>query len=351
MKKDNAMKIENRKNGLDLLRIIAACSVVLLHINAQWLFNGDIKGNVALIVENLINLVTRFCVPCFLMISGMFLISNDKNEDASSFYKKSMLKIGIPYFIIAFLWIFLKFLQCVVMNKNCLLFVKTIVSGMYGNLWFMPMIIGLYVMTPLLVTIRKTIGSKKLKGIAIFYLLWVVLSQPFSSYTLSYSVGVVFAYLSFFMLGYALKDVYIKRKPQIMVGGGITCILALLVSMVLRLNGFTMYMKDSYLSFFSPTVVIFSIYVFLIFKDLNVRNIQIISDRTYYVYLLHTPIFLAISAVLFPINRAGEILNIMLLTGASIVVSFVASFAYDMLYKQLLKRINSNEPKSISNCR
>ena len=87
-----------RNNGYDLLRILATIAVVLIHVNAMFFSKriGENTWQTNYIVENIINIVTRFSVPAFMMISGAFALSNPQNADIKRFYCKSIYKIYVP---------------------------------------------------------------------------------------------------------------------------------------------------------------------------------------------------------------------------------------------------------------
>lgn len=88
----NRKKKINRQSNFDLLRIISTFAVVLIHVNA----NVADSNNISLVGFNfcsLINIITRFSVPCFVMLSGAFILNNEKNADYKHFYAKSFYKI------------------------------------------------------------------------------------------------------------------------------------------------------------------------------------------------------------------------------------------------------------------
>lgn len=94
------MSTVKREYNYDLLRILSTVAVVLIHVNAHY-FNGTMNtGSPINLIENFINIITRFSVPCFVMISGAFLLHNEKNMDYKKFYSKTFYKTVIPFIII-----------------------------------------------------------------------------------------------------------------------------------------------------------------------------------------------------------------------------------------------------------
>ena len=88
-----------RQNNYDLLRIISTIAVILIHVN--WRYFGSVytmsETSFAWSMEAIINIVTRFSVPVFMMLSGAFILQNAENGNAVFFYKKSLKKIFIPF--------------------------------------------------------------------------------------------------------------------------------------------------------------------------------------------------------------------------------------------------------------
>jgi hypothetical protein len=78
-----------RQNNFDLLRILSTFAVVLIHINAVISSRYHLNFLAGFNIPTPINTVTRFCVPCFVMISGAFILNNKENAN----FKKVLQKI------------------------------------------------------------------------------------------------------------------------------------------------------------------------------------------------------------------------------------------------------------------
>ena len=146
--------INKQKNlNIEMLRLISTISVILLHVNFQYFMNHmhNPDNNYVYIVESIINIITRFSVPCFVMISGALLL--EKDENTLFFFKKTFRKIYIPaiivgmgYFVVALVssgydWVFT---------------IKKALSGNFYNLWYLYMLAGLYLITPLISIIKNS---------------------------------------------------------------------------------------------------------------------------------------------------------------------------------------------------
>lgn len=89
-----------RRMEMDILRGLAILSVVIIHISAQPI-NAGVTGPMEVFYV-ILNQVTRFAVPAFLLLSGMGLTISGSGEDSYfRFLKKRLSKI-LPLYL--FLW-------------------------------------------------------------------------------------------------------------------------------------------------------------------------------------------------------------------------------------------------------
>lgn len=70
-----------RMTKYDILRIVASFSIVLLHVSASYWSVVDVQSG-EFAVMTIYNSVTRFAVPIFFMLSGLFLVSPDREHVA-----------------------------------------------------------------------------------------------------------------------------------------------------------------------------------------------------------------------------------------------------------------------------
>ena len=100
---------KKRYNNYDLLRIISCIAIIIIHVSATYknLLIANVYNNtdtLYIISVLMWNTLSRFAVPCFVMLSGAFLLSNDKNQEYKEFYKKSFKKIGLPTIVFSILF-------------------------------------------------------------------------------------------------------------------------------------------------------------------------------------------------------------------------------------------------------
>lgn len=87
-----------RDVSIDVLRLLACFAVVLQHSTAGALVGYGQVPMPDWHVANILNALTRFAVPVFLMMSGALLI-NRPGMDALRFYKRRTLVLLRPYLL------------------------------------------------------------------------------------------------------------------------------------------------------------------------------------------------------------------------------------------------------------
>lgn len=139
---------QNRIIYLDVLRILATFAVIAIHVCSQnWskVQPSSYEWN----IFNFYSGLSRWAVPIFVMISGALFLDNRRTINIKKLYTKNILRI-----ITAF--IFWSMFYAIITNDfwgkdrgNIKLFVKSFIEGHY-HLWFLHMILGLYIATPIL---------------------------------------------------------------------------------------------------------------------------------------------------------------------------------------------------------
>lgn len=170
--KEDTKRIKN----LDIARAFAIICVLLCHsVEYIYLFtlNSWIGSSLnSQIYRTVLFTIGRCGVPLFLFLTGFFILSKkiETDEDVNRFYKKSIL----PLLITTELWIIIYNIFIAIYNETGFQF-KTLVKNMLfmsqvslKNMWYMPMILGIYLVIPFLNKIINTFSTKSLKTPIIF---------------------------------------------------------------------------------------------------------------------------------------------------------------------------------------
>ncbi len=321
-----------RENNYDLLRICSTIAVITIHINYQYFEKRAYapSDHIYYYIESILNIITRFSVPAFVMLSGAFLLSNPKNRDFVGFYKKTAFRIFLPAAVLMAVFFIYDEISAMLMGRSYLAPVKKIVTGSYYNLWYLYMLAGLYLLTPVMIRIKESVKESVFKKMGYLLLLWSVVSAASSWFRLAYDMGVVFSFLSYFIMGNVIYEE--EKKRDCKSGGGILCIVMLLMVCLAfwaRMQGMHYYLFQAYINFFSPAVAVYSICMFRLFSRMKVkRELSFLSGHTFYIYLFHTWVYETLfCCVPFPKN---EIVSIVL----AVALTFLLSFALAYLYQK-----------------
>lgn len=292
--------MNNRLIYADALRVAATFSVVLLHVAASnWSLAepGSFEWN----VFNFYDSISRFGVPVFVMISGMFLLNPDKAVDLREIYGKYILRI-VKAFIA---WSLLYALYASINTYgtfNSDAFLKSFVPGHY-HLWYLYMIAGLYIITPVL---RRIAGDKEASGYflllsIIFVFILPIIIKLFNLEYLEmiikkFDFHLVLGYSGYYLGGYYLSthDIKKDRRNVIYILGILSAIGTAALTYTGSLRAGTA--VGTFYSYFSPNVMLASIAVFIFFKyevseikfdSKGIAGIEILSACSFRIYLVH----------------------------------------------------------------
>lgn len=341
----NRKKKINRQSNFDLLRIISTFAVVLIHVNA----NVADSNNISLVGFNicsLINIITRFSVPCFVMLSGAFILSNEKNADYKHFYAKSFYKIGIPLVIILILSFLIAEMKSIIGGRDLLNPVFELLSGNLNNCWFMFMLVGLYFLVPIVIRIKKSISNRSYIIGSFIWLFVAMISQLTSTYSVSWAFGIIFSFVGYFLVGNVIYENMSRIKFK-----GLYFIFAVICYVLLFIyrgrGGYTDYCLDPYLNCFSPLMLIASVCVFIGFGGIKINiDLSRLSGYTYVLYLLHTNVYIVLYVLtrrMFPSLIEHYVLCLIVIAMLTFIISCIGAMIYDSLWSLLEKKFNLKE--------
>lgn len=292
---------------VDLIRTVAIILVILLHASIEGNPNLSImspQGVQLWWTSNVYDSIARTAVPLFVMLTGFLLLQPIKaDEPLRVFFKKRWNRIGIPVLFwgaIFFAWDFLVKGQAL----TPIFVLQGVLTGPYVHFWYVYVLIGLYLITPLL---RVIVAHADWRIIRYFLFLWFIGTGVFSLFTLYSNISSqmvwfrdnVFLFTGF--VGYFVLGAYVTKlrlRSSILY-------LGLILSTVWTIIG-TYYLVgtlgERYSQFFldasSFSVIIASVTLFLIIATIpnqtivtkfprGSRILKAISENTLPIYLFH----------------------------------------------------------------
>lgn len=209
----------SRMIHFDLLRILAAFSVVMLHSSAQFWYTQDIHS-AEWIIANSYDAVFRFGVPIFVMISGALFLAPDYKLSIRRLYKHNILRMIIIYVVWSCVYGLADSVSFGLQMGDIKAIIREMLSGRY-HLWFLPMIIGIYVLLPVLKSWIEHASEKNVQYFLGLFVILQVCGETLRALTVTdelhgildlTKVEMVCSYLGYFVLGYYLVHVGIEKK-------------------------------------------------------------------------------------------------------------------------------------------
>lgn len=287
----------------DYVRVIATLAMILLHSAGDLLYTFDEKNwaDSYWWTGNLYDSAVRWCVPVFVMLSGSLLLSPTKEESIGDFLSKRMLRVAIPFLFWSAVYLAYDFRGFIRDHKMPWwpdVWHQFLFKDVYFHLWFIPMILGLYFLTP---TFRVFLKAAKRVDIEYFLVFWFyvsVLQVNFSQFFLVKYIGWL-AYIGYFMLGYYIKNYTIKSKYLLYGAAWVSLIVTIFGTWFLSLyyHGFNHETAIFYL-YLSPNVIFMGAALFMYWKDYDWASFAIrfpnidrfvhwFSGLSFGVYLVH----------------------------------------------------------------
>ena len=268
---------------LDLTRAIAIIMVAIVH--SMGLINSATETKSILLTKGFYS-ITQTGVPLFVMLSGALLLR--PSESLFHFFKKRLNRVLIPFIVWSVIVSLIHFFQNG--GQDILSWPFTFVNDLFGEgvhriYWYIYMILGLYLLTPIL---RNFVKDQKLliySIILIFSLYYLQYIFPkFSLVNRFYCENILF--IGYFLAGYFLYSTPIT-----------------LVQKIFKYSFFPLYFLTILLSVFQvkfPLIPLTSMSLFtllLSFKSLKSVStpISALAKYSYGIYLSH---FILISVIL-----------------------------------------------------
>ena len=323
---------------LDVLRVLATFGVIFLHVGGTDYHLPVMQYDwiIAVVDDSLV----RWAVPMFIMISGTLFLNPSKKVSIRELLTKYVKRIFQAYVF----W----YIAYLIFNT----LYKTLARGNFSfhsidfrpqyHLWFLPMLMGVYLLIPLF---KRIVNKEKLLRYALslwlgylsisFLFVWTDLMVPQISdlFVMNEFVG----YGGYFLLGYYLSCVNLSRKQKRciylagIVGAFITVTGNILMSILHGID------DELFLYNVSPHVMLMSASIFILVKESSFHVSDKITNLLEYVrkdlfgiYLIHGIWLLVFNRSLFR-DCCNHIISIPVIT----LIIFICSLYSAKLLRQV----------------
>lgn len=332
---------DERIDYIDFLRVIALFMVVMIHVSAFYFF-GEAVSSKTWMVAHFYDSLSRPAVPIFIMVSGMLLLSSNRPSTLSSFLRNRSFRVIVPLFvwtIIYIVWSAIKVNEPINLKE----FFPNFLSGnVYYHLYFLYIIFGLYLITPLL---KVFIAQAKKQDFIYAIALWILavsvfpLLDKFFGIRIYYLLIPITGYVGYFISGYFLSTI-----PR--VNNLLLFIIWLIANLVTYFGTWMISIKTGDLDQFfygytSLSVIASAFTLFIYIKQINFSNfytrhphikrfISLSSSMSFSIYLIHLLILEMLYTGTFGVAINSHTFNpyfgILIISGIVVVISGLIVF-------------------------
>lgn len=294
---------DGRKGWIITLRAAAVCAVVLIHVISGWVgsvaWQGELSGMRLILDEVIAQVLIRWSVPCFVMITGALLLDPKRETGLDKVCRYIARMIGV----LAVFGFGFCIIESVINNGNkldagvILSAFKNLLEGKsWEHMWYIYMLIGLYLLTPLLRSFTRTANDREmdftLAVLFVFTVLLPMVNRVFH-WGLYGFVPVSTCYVFYYLLGYRLsvKSTKPLTKRILLISGtagfGIT--------LLLRLKGVNTAINSEnvFVSLYSAGIFSLCADNLTLERLSQNKTVRSVSKHSFGIYLFH-PIFLNI---------------------------------------------------------
>ena len=283
-----------RKQFLDVLRVLATCAVVLMHVltGATDVTDASIVPEYRSLLLSVMDLVT-WCVPIFLLISGYLFLNPERTLTYPVMIKKycrrialAILLFGVPYAAS----------ELVVAERTFRIRMipealkMTLMGHTWSHMWYLYLILFLYLITPLLKKVLRVLPVWDVVAMmAVIFLGSSV--APFLNKVLDVNSIPVLpdggVYFLYYLCGYffAVREVCVDKGRNVWLTAAVA-VLALGMILSRTLAGFSIQMAYNY-----PFTVLLAVLLFAAGWNGSIKKYRIpwqeAGALSFAVYLVH----------------------------------------------------------------
>lgn len=356
------MKEKLRENNYDLLRIISCVAVILIHISAIY-FLGITDSNklgqtcdIHHFYITFMNIIPRFSVPCFLMLSGAFILSNDKNSNRKYFYKKAIKSLFVPVLVVSIMYLVYKEIEQINNGGSIIRFWFPLKDALLGvssyHLWYVSMLIGLYLIVPDIIKYVRVIEEKKKSNwIFAIFILFTVISGYHTKIIFHFGISSFVLYIGYFIAGYLIRKQTLNKNNNVKATLFLIAALILYIVQAIAYTKLNLWYSNNEMllgifgkNSFDPFVVLTSICTFYGFSYLKLSkkiNFGNLPRDTFYIYLLHAFVVSIIEKILK--HKIGLSLDVRIAIPLFTAITFIVSLILTKIYILIFNIINKGD--------
>lgn len=352
---------KNRIIYLDIARTFAIIFVVLCH-SVELIYKMNLQGWVSIslnarIFKTIVFTLGRIGVPLFLFLTGYLLLNRkyDNDADIKKFYKNNLLSLIVTTEV----WILIYNIFLSLYNNKPFDTYSLIKEMLFlqkvplMNMWYMPMIIGIYIAIPYVSKVVHTFSIKTLKIpiILVFVCIFIMptLNLILKTFKLDqYNCILDISFLGggyglYIVGGYLIREKIIKKiKTKWLV---FTSILFFIISCYIQIFEFEHKIEYN-IWYNSPFIFICTFALFELFTRINTDNFNkwIVKIFTY-ISKISLSIFFVHIIVEMILRKYVKMIKVS--NPIKVLILFIVSFCISIIITWILSKISIIRKKSI----
>jgi len=338
-----------REYYMDVARVFSMISVILVHAGAITWYDAPFSlypwG-----VINLMDIMSRYCVPVFLMMSGHIFLDPSRNISVKKIYTRYLPRLLAAYFFWSFLYALITsgfVTQRTLANGVGTKLVQDLFWGHY-HMWYMYLIVAMYIITPALRPIAANRSAMRyflIVSYVISFLIPTIMMIPvvystvgkyFNRLEFSFISGYVFYYLAGAYFG---GEEMPPKEKKIIYGLGVLGFIFAVVCVTTVVIA-TQYPDSTYHEYYTAGVPLYSLAVYLFFRDRftnvnpNTKWMKVVmwmSKLSFGVYMAHDFGLIVFKKIGFTPAICTPFISMPLLTFLDLCISLAIAWVVSLI--------------------
>lgn len=339
----------------ELIRTIAIIAVIIQHVTSRTLVESKFFERNWQIAQ-IMHVMVQWCVPLFLMVSGIFLLDPKREITIKKLYTSYIWRMLQAIIVMVPLHFFVNEIICKGKSITDPHFQRDLVYSLVCSsgspvYWYLYMMIGLYVYLPIMRLIVKNASKSQL----MYFLIVVFLGtcvfkyiqyfeadifKPIVHFVKKLKMGNMVKYGYFLFLGYFLSKYEITKKPKICIY--VVAIIGMMMSVYMARTKSIQAGEyiEKWSSDHSPLQYIAVMAIFILVKEIaeRIRNdgacaklIYVCGECSFGVYLIHNMFI----NILKSIGFGGFVGNAIITIPLTVLIVYFISMIIVMMLKKV----------------
>ena len=288
-----------RDKHIDNLRVLASLAVVLLHVTGVCYSFYCSQESIIGTIFNCINVVCRFSVPLFVMITGFLLLPPSKEINYKDCVCKYAWRILVILLVVGTLYAWLE-LAFTYKSYSLSLLPESLLNVLKGylwdHMWYLYMLIGLYLILPMVKSAVSSLSTNELDILLIILFIFTLLIPSLQSYGLpnvGFDIPMKDSFLFYLLLGYRCSITRPEFTPPHHLPILIFIMGVIIISFLIVQNQSIAHWSVNHVNYKSPLIASLACSLFLI-KSNHKRQIllvqrigRVISKFSFGIYIFH----------------------------------------------------------------